>query len=102
MIKLVTGWWFSSSTPISFTDKTDRHDITEILLKVALNTISQTNHTTNKEFIIKSTGIDNDLGRHPNTLLKCYGKAGVSVCCISSLSFPNMSGHHDIAEKLLN
>jgi hypothetical protein len=29
----------SSSLPISSTNKTDRHDITEILLKVALNTI---------------------------------------------------------------
>jgi hypothetical protein len=27
-------------TPISFTNKTDRHDITEKLLKVALNTIT--------------------------------------------------------------
>ena len=26
-------------TPVSSTNKTDRHDITEILLKVALNTI---------------------------------------------------------------
>jgi hypothetical protein len=33
---LTTGWWFS---PISSNNKTDRHDITEILLKVALNTI---------------------------------------------------------------
>ena len=33
---------FSPSTPVSSTDKTDRHDITEILLKVALNTIIQT------------------------------------------------------------
>jgi hypothetical protein len=30
-------------TPVSSTNKTDRHDITEILLKVALNTINQTN-----------------------------------------------------------
>ena len=29
---------FSSDTPVSFTNKTDRHDITEILWKVALNT----------------------------------------------------------------
>ena len=29
-----------SGTPISSTNKTDRHDITEILLKVALNTIA--------------------------------------------------------------
>jgi len=27
-------------TPVSSTNKTDRHDITEILLKVALNTIN--------------------------------------------------------------
>jgi hypothetical protein len=32
----VEGQWFS---PVSSTIKTDRHDITEILLKVALNTI---------------------------------------------------------------
>ena len=36
---LVTGLWFSPGTPMSSTNKTDRHDITEILLKVALNTI---------------------------------------------------------------
>ena len=38
---LVTGRWFSSGTPVSSTNKTDSHDITEILLKVALNTINQ-------------------------------------------------------------
>ena len=36
---LTAGWWFSPGTPVSSTNKTDRHDITEILLKVALNTI---------------------------------------------------------------
>jgi len=30
--------------PVSSTNKTDRHDIAEILLKVALNTIKQTNN----------------------------------------------------------
>ena len=40
---LATGRWFSPSTQVSSTNKTDRHDITEILLKVALNTIKQTN-----------------------------------------------------------
>ena len=34
--------WFSADTPVSSTNKTDRHDITEILLKVALNTIIPT------------------------------------------------------------
>jgi hypothetical protein len=36
-----TGLWFSPGTLISSTNKTDCHDITEILLKVALNTINQ-------------------------------------------------------------
>jgi hypothetical protein len=39
---LVTGWWLSTGPPGSSTNKTDRHDIAEILLKVALNTIKQT------------------------------------------------------------
>jgi hypothetical protein len=37
------GLWFSLGTPVSSTNKTDHHDITEILLKVALNTMKQTN-----------------------------------------------------------
>jgi hypothetical protein len=32
----VTGWWFFLGTLVSSTNKTDGHDITEILLKVAL------------------------------------------------------------------
>jgi hypothetical protein len=37
---LFVDWRFSSGTPVSSTNKTDRHDIhvAEILLKVALNT----------------------------------------------------------------
>ena len=37
---LAIGRWFSPGTPVSSTNKTDRHDITEILLKVVLNTIT--------------------------------------------------------------
>jgi hypothetical protein len=37
------GRWFSLGPPVSSTNKTERHDITEILLKVALNTIKPTN-----------------------------------------------------------
>ena len=36
---LVIGRWFSPGPPVSSTIKIDHHDITEILLKVALNTI---------------------------------------------------------------
>jgi hypothetical protein len=32
---------FSPGTPVSSTNKADHHDITEILLKVELNTINQ-------------------------------------------------------------
>jgi len=35
---LAQGRWFSPGTPASSTTKTGRHDIAEILLKVALNT----------------------------------------------------------------
>ena len=38
---LATGPWFSPGTSVSSTNKTDRHDITEILWKVTLNTINQ-------------------------------------------------------------
>jgi hypothetical protein len=40
---LAHGQWFSPGTPASSTTKTGRHDIAEILLKVALNTINQSN-----------------------------------------------------------
>ena len=45
---LGTGPWFSPGIPISSTNKTDCHDITEILLKMALKTINQT-----KPFLFK-------------------------------------------------
>ena len=37
---LATGRRLSLGTPVSSTNKTDRHDIAKILLKVALNTIT--------------------------------------------------------------
>ena len=37
---LATGRWFSPGPPVSSTNKTDRHNITEILLKEVLNTIN--------------------------------------------------------------
>ena len=38
---LAHGRWFSPGTPASSTTKTGRHDIAEILLRVALNTTNQ-------------------------------------------------------------
>jgi len=40
---LAHGRWLSPGTPDSSTTKTGRHDIAEMLLKVALNTINQLN-----------------------------------------------------------
>ena len=39
--KLLSHGWFSPGTPASSTNKTGRHDIAEILLKVPLSTINQ-------------------------------------------------------------
>jgi hypothetical protein len=41
---LAMGWWFSLCTLVTSTNETNRHDIIEILLKVAFNTINH-NHS---------------------------------------------------------
>jgi hypothetical protein len=38
--EFVSGLWFSPGIPVSFTNKSDHHDITEVLLNVVLNTIT--------------------------------------------------------------
>jgi hypothetical protein len=47
VIKFVSDLRQVQISPVSSTNKTDRHDITEIVLKEALNTIKQTNKQTN-------------------------------------------------------
>ena len=49
-----TGWWFSPGPPVSSTTQTDRHDITEIMLKVALNTIKHTNKLKRNSILAKT------------------------------------------------
>jgi hypothetical protein len=44
--------YFSPGMPVSFTNKNNQHDITEILLKVASNTIKQTNKTIEEDIIL--------------------------------------------------
>ena len=41
-LRLTAGRWFSQGTPVSSINKIDRHDITEIVVKVALNTTTLT------------------------------------------------------------
>jgi hypothetical protein len=73
---LATGWWFSTGAPLSSTNKTDCHDITEILLKVELNTI-----TLNKS-------CSHDIAEN---ILKVE---------LNTITF-NQSCSHDIAENIL-
>jgi hypothetical protein len=51
---LAHGLWFSPGTPASSTTKTGRHDIVEILMKVAVNTINQikSNQTSNLKVLV--------------------------------------------------
>ena len=44
---LSAGRWFSPGTPVTSTNKTDHHDIAEILLNVALSTITLSTHFFN-------------------------------------------------------
>jgi hypothetical protein len=48
LVGFVLRRWFSPCTPVSSTTKTGRHDIAEILLKVALNTKNQIKSTKRK------------------------------------------------------
>ena len=49
--RLAASRWFSSGIPVTSTNKTDRHNITEIALKVALNTIKLTLVLPNHLFV---------------------------------------------------
>jgi hypothetical protein len=59
---LAHGQWISPGTPASSTTKTGRHDIAEILLKVALNTKNQSSVQPNSVFVLPSD--------HTNMLIK--------------------------------
>ena len=66
------------SSPISSTNKTDRHDITEMLLNVALNAMTLTLHSWQSNI--------------------CF----VYVVHSSPISSTNKTDRHDITEMLLN
>jgi hypothetical protein len=50
---LAVGQWFAPGPPVSFTNKTNSHDITKILSKVALNTIKPNQISCNTSNRIK-------------------------------------------------
>jgi hypothetical protein len=53
-LQQVGGRWFSPSTPVSSTNENNRHDITEILLKVAFNTITILTQQNNTKWQIET------------------------------------------------
>ena len=64
MMKFVSdfaaGLWFSLVIPVSFIKKTHRHDIAEILLKVALSTINP--NQANNKIYFTFTGFEITIG----------------------------------------
>jgi len=69
----VTGQWFSPGPPVSSTNKTDHHNIAEILLKVALNTINQTKQTMASMICFDSNRKNLTDSFKQKTLLLCIG-----------------------------
>ena len=51
---LATGRWLSPGTPDSYTNTTDQHDITEILLKVALSIQNQQTNVADIKGLIRT------------------------------------------------
>ena len=70
--------WFSPGTPASSTTKTGRHDIAEILPKVALNTKNQSiNHEkiinlNNTTGATSDAGVSNLHGTHEYSIIDVY------------------------------
>jgi hypothetical protein len=53
----VAGWWLSPGTPVSSTNKTEHHNVIEILLKVVLNTITLTDNFQYKSQFVNTDNI---------------------------------------------
>ena len=88
---LAAGRWFSLETPVSSTNKTDLHNITEILLKVALKTIMYhvvfkklreaiTFESTNIGFLVKNKRLQK--GIHLNIMLMSISKGAILIMIV--------------------
>jgi hypothetical protein len=87
VIKFVSDLWFSPGTPVSSTSKTDRHDITEILLKVVLNTLNQpTNclllwfYFTSFSLLWETRGNSNRLSVYLNSIQFTQAEKNITTC----------------------
>ena len=97
---LATSWWFSLGPLVSSNNNTDRHDITEILLKVALDTIKQTNNIDKVFFFffsvtfivwIKSNGLPHWTSWWPG-----YNRKGKNIRTSTIKSSRTLSSFHGI------
>ena len=91
---LAHGRWLSPGTPASFTTKTGRHDIAEILLKVALSTknkIKSSNHVAQrksgliKQFIRSNSVVPKImrllLYKLPLIMFLCLNRSAIAFYC---------------------
>ena len=97
---LATDRWISKGTLVSSTNKTDRHDIAEILLKVSLNTIiqlSQLHFWNYKNHSIVHFDISY---AHCNFCRLCLCFSVDSMC--NSLFSHNINSYKDKEDKIVN
>jgi hypothetical protein len=97
------GRWFSPGPPVSSTNKNDRNDITEILLKVALNTIKPKQFLDTQLLISKTSNTwshvvfrSSELSERQNTFPLVYKTHTSSIFPISNndTSHPVYSTKH--------
>ena len=99
---LVHGQWFSPGTPASSTTKTYRHDLAEVLLKVALNTINQSMNQFQQLTKNPEDYPDKKSLPHVQVAMRFNSKGGKKmkggdtvayVVCEVNISFPNGSSN---------
>ena len=95
------GLWFSPGTLVSFTNKTDSHAIAEILLKVALNTMTLTlkHHSTNVGFLITGTMLMEILREREIIIQK---KIKVQILIRKVINANNMNSYKTLYIILMN
>jgi hypothetical protein len=89
------GQWFSPGTPVSSTNKTDRHDITEILLKVASNTMTLTITPLHSDIV--ESGVEHHTPYFSWNFSFIHRWFSPGTLAFSTTK----TGRHDIAEILL-
>ena len=96
---------FSLGTPVSSTNKTDRHKITEMLLKLALSTTNQTNllHFTEFDIIVNVFFIVPDVSVPVTSVLVQYGDTAVLSCdIVSQLKLTSVTWTRDSVDIVID